>query len=74
MIQLYGKIIVVEYDKRTNECICEYIKPAGHEVIAAYNGREALALLRRSGLTKPLKKLHLDGIVTVKGVGYKFEV
>lgn len=37
-----ARLLIVEDDKRTNECICEYLRPAGHEVIPAYNGREAM--------------------------------
>lgn len=37
-------ILIVEDDKKTNEAICEYLKPAGHEVVPAYDGEDALRL------------------------------
>lgn len=45
-----ARLLIVEDDKRTNECICEYLKPAGHEVIPAYNGRQALELFRQGNI------------------------
>ncbi|MEG2608967.1 MAG: DNA-binding response regulator, partial [Lachnospiraceae bacterium] len=35
-------LLIVEDDNTTNEAICEYLKPAGHKVIPAYDGAEAL--------------------------------
>lgn len=35
-------LLIVEDDRKTNEAICEYLKPAGHTVIPAYDGGEAL--------------------------------
>ena len=125
-------LLIVEDDRKTNAAICEYLKPAGHKVIPAYDGGEALQLFRESGidlvvldimlphisgLSKEIdllrllvehrglvltrsqildelwgadypiidrtvdtyiknlrKKLRLDCIVTVKGIGYKYEV
>lgn len=40
-------LMIVEDDKRTNEAICEYLKPTGHTVIAAYDGLEALKIFKR---------------------------
>lgn len=37
-------LLIVEDKRKTNDAICEYLKPAGHNVIPAYNGREALQL------------------------------
>ena len=37
-------LLIVEDDKKTNEAICEYLKPAGHDVISAYDGEDALRL------------------------------
>lgn len=39
-----AKLLIVEDDRRTNEAICEYLRPAGHQVVAAYDGMEALRL------------------------------
>ena len=37
-----AKILIVEDDKRTNEAICEYLKPTGYEIVSAYDGDEAV--------------------------------
>ncbi|GIO42199.1 response regulator transcription factor [Paenibacillus apis] len=39
-------ILVVEDDRETNEAIAEYLKVAGHRVISAYDGEEALRRFR----------------------------
>ena len=43
-------LLIVEDDKTTNEAICEYLKPAGHKVIPAYDGAEALQLFGQGGI------------------------
>lgn len=43
-------LLIVEDDKTTNEAICEYLKPAGHKVIPAYDGAEALQLYGKGGI------------------------
>lgn len=43
-------LLIVEDDKNTNEAICEYLKPAGHKVIPAYDGAEALQLFGQGGI------------------------
>lgn len=40
-------LLVVEDEKQTNEAICEYLKSAGHRIIPAYDGAEALRLFRQ---------------------------
>lgn len=37
-------LLIVEDDKNTNEAISEYLKSAGHSIISAYDGEEALRL------------------------------
>lgn len=37
-------LLIVEDDKQTNDAICEYMKSAGHKIISAYDGAEALQL------------------------------
>ncbi len=41
-------ILIVEDDHKTNEAICEYLKPTGHTVIPAYDGGEALQLFAQN--------------------------
>lgn len=43
-------ILIVEDDYKTNDAICEYLKPTGHNVIPAYNGEEALQLFKENGI------------------------
>jgi DNA-binding response OmpR family regulator len=40
------KLLVVEDDRNTSEGVCEYFSEAGYEVFTAYDGEEALALLK----------------------------
>ncbi len=44
-----ARLLIVEDDRRTNEAICEYLRPAGHQVAAAYDGMEALQRFQREG-------------------------
>ncbi len=37
-------LLIVEDDHKTNDAICEYLRPAGHTLIPAYDGDEALKL------------------------------
>lgn len=39
-------ILIVEDDRETNEAIAEYLKVAGHRVISAFDGEEALRCFR----------------------------
>ena len=41
-------LLIVEDDRKTNEAICEYLKPTGHTVIPAYDGEEALQLFAQN--------------------------
>ena len=43
-------LLIVEDDRKTNEAICEYLKPTGHMVIPAYDGAEALQLFRQHSI------------------------
>lgn len=47
-------LLIVEDDRKTNEAICEYLKSAGHKIIPAYNGSDALQLF---------DKHHIDLVV-----------
>ena len=42
------KLLVVEDDHDTSEGVCEYFREAGYEVTAAYDGGEALDLVRQN--------------------------
>ena len=43
-------LLIVEDDRKTNEAICEYLKPAGHTVIPAYDGGEALEFFQQNSI------------------------
>lgn len=43
-------LLIVEDDRKTNDAICEYLRPAGHNVIPAYDGGEALQLFRENSI------------------------
>lgn len=43
-------LLIVEDDKQTNEAICEYLKTAGHKIIPAYDGADALQLFRQGNI------------------------
>ena len=43
-------LLIVEDDRKTNDAICEYLKPAGHKVVPAYDGGEALQLFRENSI------------------------
>jgi DNA-binding response OmpR family regulator len=45
-----AKLLIVEDDKNTNEAISEYLQSAGHEIISAYDGAEALLLMSKHAI------------------------
>ncbi len=58
-------LLIVEDDRRTNETICEYFKAAGHDVIAAYDGMEALAKFKSKKIDLIVLDImlpHTDGL------------
>ena len=45
-----AKIMIVEDNKGTNKAICEYMKTAGHTLVSAYDGADALKHFREDEL------------------------
>ena len=45
-----AKILIVEDHADTNEALSEYLQEAGHEIISAYNGTEALELFSQNAI------------------------
>lgn len=43
-----GRILIVEDDKSVRELLREILRRAGHDVVAAGNGKEAIALYKES--------------------------
>ena len=48
--ELMATLLIVEDDHKTNDAICEYLKPTGHSLIPAYDGSEALQLFRENSI------------------------
>lgn len=43
-------LLIVEDDKQTNEAICEYLKSAGHKIVPAFDGLEALKIFKQENI------------------------
>ena len=43
-------LLIVEDDKQTNEAICEYLKSAGHKIVPAFDGLEALTIFEQENI------------------------
>ena len=54
-------LLIVEDDRKTNDAICEYLRPAGHKVIPAYDGVEALQLFRENSIDLVVLDIMLPG-------------
>lgn len=64
-------ILVVEDNQGTNKAICEYMKSAGHALVSAYDGEQALQLFRH----KPLDLIVLDIMLPkISGVAVLHEI
>ena len=46
-------LLIVEDDKQTSEAICEYLKSAGHKIIPAYDGADALQIFNQEDIDLP---------------------
>ena len=55
-------LLIVEDDRKTNDAICEYLKPTGHKVIPAYDGVEALQLFRENSIDLVVLDIMLPGM------------
>lgn len=64
-------LLIVEDDRKTNEAICAYLKPAGHEVIPAYDGEDALRIFKRSSIDLVVLDIMLPSIT---GLGVLQEI
>ena len=45
-----AELLIVEDDRKTSEAICEYLKSAGHKIISAYDGADALQIFDRNNI------------------------
>ena len=60
-----AKLLIVEDDLKTNEAICEYLIPAGHKVIPAYDGAEAIQLFQHENIDPVVLDImlpHISGL------------
>lgn len=64
-------LLIVEDDKQTNEAICEYLKLAGHKIIPAYDGAEALQLFNQGNIDLVVLDIMLPKIT---GLGILHEI
>ena len=64
-------LLIVEDDRQTNEAICEYLKSAGHKIIPAYDGAEALQLFNHENIDIVVLDIMLP---KVTGLGVLHEI
>lgn len=64
-------LLIVEDDKQTNEAICEYLKSAGHKIIPAYDGADALQLFNQGNVDLVVLDIMLPKIM---GLGVLHEI
>lgn len=64
-------LLIVEDDKQTNEAICEYLKLAGHKIMPAYDGAEALHLFNQENIDLVVLDIMLPKIT---GLGVLHEI
>ena len=60
-----AKLLIVEDYLKTNEAICEYLIPAGHKVIPAYDGAEAIQLFQHENIDPVVLDImlpHISGL------------
>lgn len=43
-------LLIVDDDRQTNEAICEYLKSAGHKIVPAYDGAEAVQIFHQESI------------------------
>ena len=70
-------LLIVEDDCKTNDAICEYLKPAGHKVIPAYDGGEAIQLFRENNIDLVVLDImlpHVSGLSVLHEIRQKSTV
>lgn len=69
-----GKILVVDDEESTRDCLCEYLRLQGHQALSVSNGREAIQELARMSVNGGYPSLvitdntmpELDGIGLIR--------
>ena len=70
-------LLIVEDDRKTSEAICEYLKSAGHNIIPAYNGADALQIFDRDNIDLVVLDIMLpkvSGLSVLHGIRQKSAV
>ena len=55
-------LLIVEDDRPTSEAVCEYLKEAGHTLLPAFDGAEALRLFEKEKVDLVVLDIMLPGI------------
>lgn len=58
-----AKILLVEDDHMTNEFIAEYLSDAGHTILPAFNGADALKCFQQGGMELVILDIMLPGLI-----------
>lgn len=66
-----AKIMIVEDNKGTNKAICEYMKSAGHTLVSAFDGTDALRYFHKDKLDLVVLDIMLP---TMSGVAILHEI
>lgn len=64
-------LLLVEDDKQTNEAICEYLKLAGHKIVPAFDGLDALKIFEQENIDLVILDIMLPKIT---GLGVLHEL
>lgn len=70
-------LLIVEDDRQTNEAICEYLKSAGHKIVPAYDGAEAVQIFNRENIDLVVLDIMLPkitGLAVLHGIRQKSSV
>jgi putative ABC transport system ATP-binding protein len=62
-------LLIVEDDKQTNEAICEYLKSAGHKIVPAFDGVEALKIFEQGNIDLVILDIMLPKITGLSLLG-----
>ena len=70
-------LLIVEDDKQTNEAICEYLKSAGHKIVPAFDGVEALKIFEQGNIDLVILDIMLpdgDGVSLCREIKAKYDI
>lgn len=70
-------LLIVEDDKKTSEAICEYLAAAGHKILAAYDGDEALQIFKKDSIDLVILDImlpHISGLSVLHKIRQESQV